>query len=77
MMWLGSCPRCRGDLHLELDRFGEFISCLQCGTILNESQEGSLRALATAQRYLRNLGSRSAILDLSWPRAPLAAKRMT
>jgi ssDNA-binding Zn-finger/Zn-ribbon topoisomerase 1 len=45
MMWQGACPRCRGDLVLESDLFGEFVSCLQCGTILNESQEGSLRLL--------------------------------
>ncbi len=69
MMWLGSCPRCRGDLHLELDHFGEFISCLQCGTILDEGQEGSLRALATARRFFANPGGRPAILDLSRPRA--------
>lgn len=74
MMWLGSCPRCRGDLHLELDHFGEFISCLQCGTILNDSQEGSLRALAAAGRFLASRGSRSAILDLSRSRAPLGRR---
>jgi hypothetical protein len=74
MMWLGSCPRCRGDLHLELDHFGEFISCLQCGMILNESQEGSLRALATARRFFGSAGSRSAILDLSRPRALIGGR---
>lgn len=68
MMWLGSCPRCRGDLHLELDHFGEFIGCLQCGMILDESQEESLRALATARRPSGNRGSGSVILDLSQPR---------
>jgi hypothetical protein len=74
MMWLGACPRCRGDLHLELDHFGEFISCLQCGTILDEGQEGSLRALATARRFFGNLGSRPAILELSRPRAPVGGR---
>lgn len=74
MMWLGACPRCRGDLHLELDHFGEFISCLQCGAILNESQEGSLRALATARRLFGSLRSRSAILDLSRPPATVGGR---
>lgn len=68
MMWLGACPRCRGDLHLESDHFGQFVTCLQCGTILNESQEGSLRALATVRRLFGSPGSRPAILDLSQPR---------
>jgi hypothetical protein len=74
MMWLGSCPRCRGDLHLELDHFGEFISCLQCGAILDESQEDSLRALAAAQRFCASFGSRSAILNWSRSPAPLAGR---
>jgi hypothetical protein len=74
MMWLGSCPRCRGDLHLEIDHFGEFISCLQCGTILNESQEGSLRALAIARRLFGSPGGMSAILDLSRPCTPLGGR---
>ncbi len=74
MMWLGACPRCGGDLHLELDHFGEFISCLQCGTILNESQEGSLRALAAAQRFFASPESRSAILNWSRPPTPLGGR---
>lgn len=68
MMWLKACPRCCGDLHLDSDHFGEFVSCLQCGMILSESQEGSLRALAMARRFFRSPESRSAILDLSQPR---------
>ncbi len=69
MMWLGACPRCRGDLHLQSDCFGEFISCLQCGTILSQSQEDSLRALAMVRQFLRSCRSRSDILHSSQPRA--------
>jgi hypothetical protein len=50
MVWLGACPRCRGDLHLDHDYYGEFVSCLQCGGILNESQERSLRMFGTSRR---------------------------
>lgn len=50
MVWLGACPRCRGDLHLDHDHYGEFVSCLQCGGILNESQERSLRMFGTSRR---------------------------
>ncbi len=75
MMWLGACPRCRGDLHLDSDHFGKFVSCLQCGTILNKSQEHSLRVLDIARRFLGGSPqSRSAILDLSRPRAPLGGR---
>jgi hypothetical protein len=28
---LKSCPRCRGDLALELDHWGWYEQCIQCG----------------------------------------------
>lgn len=31
MLWLKSCRRCNGDLFLDWDGYGYFISCLQCG----------------------------------------------
>jgi hypothetical protein len=42
MMWPKTCPRCHGDLVLEIDLDGPFVGCIQCGRTLNESQ---LRAL--------------------------------
>lgn len=38
MIWCKNCPRCNGDLVSLSDIYGEFISCLQCGCILNEQQ---------------------------------------
>ena len=29
------CPRCRGDLYLTQDIFGRYLSCLQCGYLLD------------------------------------------
>lgn len=29
--WLKGCPRCQGDMVLEIDRFGVYRACLQCG----------------------------------------------
>jgi uncharacterized protein YbaR (Trm112 family) len=52
MVWLGACPRCRGDLLLDRDHYGEFVSCLQCGGILDESQERSLRMNNISRRLL-------------------------
>ena len=37
MIKFKSCPRCGGDLLLEEDVFGEFLSCLQCGFNRNVS----------------------------------------
>ena len=31
MYFLKQCPRCSGDLTTDSDRYGDFISCLQCG----------------------------------------------
>ncbi len=39
MIWCKRCPRCNGDLVGQSDIYGEFVSCLQCGGILNEQQE--------------------------------------
>ena len=31
MFWLKGCPRCSGDLYVDQDQYGSFVSCLQCG----------------------------------------------
>lgn len=46
-LWLKSCPRCRGDLYEEaaigLHRLASrYVSCLQCGHVLSESEEARL-----------------------------------
>ena len=46
MFWLKSCPRCRGDLFQDRDRYGWYISCLQFGHHLNEVEEVVLRYVA-------------------------------
>ncbi len=33
MYWLKGCDKCGGDLYLERDKFGSYVSCLQCGAI--------------------------------------------
>ena len=38
MLWRKSCPRCRGDLVVESDFYGQYVSCIQCGNILGERQ---------------------------------------
>ena len=43
MLWCKDCPRCNGDLVNQSDIYGEFISCLQCGFILNKRQGGTTR----------------------------------
>jgi len=40
--WLKACPRCLGDLEEDEDRFGLYISCVQCGHILRAEEEAAL-----------------------------------
>ncbi|HEY8475807.1 MAG TPA: hypothetical protein VIN09_02940 [Chloroflexota bacterium] len=47
MMWLKSCPKCRGDLYLEPvvgagPRSGYLVTCLQCGHNLTDAEEHRL-----------------------------------
>ena len=43
--WFKECPRCGGDLHEESDIYGRYVSCVQCGYIVNQAEE--VRLLAT------------------------------
>lgn len=39
MLWLKTCPRCRGDVYTEKDIFETYetyLKCLQCGHVLSE-----------------------------------------
>jgi hypothetical protein len=31
MFWFKRCPRCTGDLYVDWDWHGRFITCVQCG----------------------------------------------
>ena len=31
MFWLKGCPRCSGDLYVDQDQYGPFVTCIQCG----------------------------------------------
>jgi len=37
--WLRECRRCHGDLREELDQFGPYVSCVQCGYIVKTEEE--------------------------------------
>ncbi len=42
MFWLKACPRCRGDLFRQVDLYGLYIACLQCGYVLRPEEESRL-----------------------------------
>ena len=31
MLFLKTCPRCRGDIYVDKDAYGHYAECLQCG----------------------------------------------
>jgi len=39
VVYLKSCPRCRGDLFIERDHRDRYITCLQCGHVLTTTEE--------------------------------------
>ena len=42
MVWMKTCPRCRGDLALDYDLDGPYIGCIQCGAVLSKRDEQAL-----------------------------------
>jgi hypothetical protein len=34
MFYFKACKKCQGDLTLQKDYFGDFLKCMQCGTLI-------------------------------------------
>lgn len=35
MFYLKACTKCQGDLTLDKDVYGDFLKCMQCGTLID------------------------------------------
>ena len=46
---LKACPRCAGDLYLEEDADGEYLSCLRCGHVSYPHNELERTAMFTEE----------------------------
>ena len=46
MVYYRSCPKCRGDMHIRRDFYGDFRECLQCGLMqdLNTKIDDSIES---------------------------------
>ena len=42
-LWRKGCPRCGGDVFEETGFDGRSLTCLQCGRMLDSTQEANLR----------------------------------
>lgn len=43
-MWLKHCPKCGGDLYLDRDGDGQYVSCLQCGRMIYLDRDGRIES---------------------------------
>ena len=57
-----ACPRCRGTMCHDHDRFGAYLECLQCGHIIDLDASG----IATGPDLLAKLEKRTRIRLPGW-----------
>ncbi len=50
MLMLKACPRCRGDLYIERDFYGQYKECIQCGHMEDIAPAPRLYRQDTARR---------------------------
>ena len=42
MVYYKSCPKCRGDMHIRKDVYGDFKECIQCGLLQDLIEKPSM-----------------------------------
>ncbi len=42
MVYYKSCPKCRGDMHIRKDGYGDFKECIQCGLLQDLIEKPSM-----------------------------------
>ena len=47
MLWLKSCPQCKGDLYQDRDLYGRYVACFQCDRYLPVIEEVTLPYLSS------------------------------
>ena len=50
MLFLKACPKCSGALFLEVDMYGRYIKCLQCGFLKDTGANQEITALRPDSR---------------------------
>jgi len=53
MLWLGACPRCKGDVELDRDHYGWYRQCLQCGHLRDLQTVVQVKDKITRKKALR------------------------
>jgi len=57
MIKFKDCPKCKGDLYLAEDMFGNYFSCLQCGYLkdLDKQEAARIEASDMSARQARQV----------------------
>ena len=55
MLWLGNCPRCKGDVELNRDYYGWYQQCLQCGYLRDLQTVVQVKEKITRKKKVRSL----------------------
>ena len=64
MFYFKACTKCRGDLTLEKDPYGDFLKCMQCGKLIDvEIKDGSRRSplIETERRAIGGAQAKTAV----------------
>ncbi len=43
MLYLASCPKCKGDMREDQDMYGTYRQCLKCGSLEDIAQDTPVR----------------------------------
>ena len=54
MIYFGACPKCHGDVTLNRDGYGRFLSCLQCGLLQDVASNSPVMAKSTRKAPVWN-----------------------
>ncbi len=63
MMELKACPRCRGDMRVDNDIYGDFKQCIQCGNSIELKQTTRRRLVLSTKLRVAQARRESALAE--------------
>ncbi len=60
MLYLRSCPKCKGDMHADSDIYGTYRQCLQCGYLEDITEKAEKLGRPQADYFRRRSGRKVA-----------------
>ena len=50
LLYLKACPRCKGDVSVNRDMYGEYRECLQCGHMVDIEKPNGIFSIPVASK---------------------------